>query len=129
MPLVRIDLQEGRTPGEVRTVADTVQEVMREVFAAPPRDRYQIVTVHPRGQIIAEDSGLGFSRSDDIVIIQIFQQGRTRENKVAAYALLAERLHERTGLDPNDLVVSIMTNDQEDWSFCAGEAQFLDGTL
>jgi hypothetical protein len=46
---------------------------MREYFDAPDRDRYQIITEHKRGQIIAEDTGLGFERTDDIVIVQIFQ--------------------------------------------------------
>ena len=44
---------------------------MREYFDAPDRDRYQIITEHERGQIIAEDTGLGFERTDDIVIVQI----------------------------------------------------------
>ena len=44
MPLVRIDVQSGRTPAQLRRLADLVQEVMLEVFAAPPRDRYQIIT-------------------------------------------------------------------------------------
>jgi phenylpyruvate tautomerase PptA (4-oxalocrotonate tautomerase family) len=35
MPLVRIDLQKGRTPEELRRLADTIQDVMLEVFAAP----------------------------------------------------------------------------------------------
>ena len=61
MPLVRIDVQSGRTPAELRRLADVVQEVMLEVFAAPPRDRYQIITEHPVGHIIAEDTGWGSS--------------------------------------------------------------------
>ena len=81
MPLVRIDVQAGRTPEELRRLADVVQEVMLEVFAAPPRDRYQIITEHPVGHIIAEDTGLGFERSDGVMVIQIFQQGRTAEQK------------------------------------------------
>ena len=37
MPLVRIDVVEGRrTQDELRLLADTVQEVMLDVFAAPP---------------------------------------------------------------------------------------------
>lgn len=59
MPLVRIDVQEGRTKAELRRIADSVQDVMLAVFAAPPRDRYQIITEHPVGHIIAEDTGLG----------------------------------------------------------------------
>ena len=61
MPLVRIDIQEGRSPAELRLIADTVQDVMRDVFAAPQGDRYQIITEHPVWHIIAEDSGLGLS--------------------------------------------------------------------
>ena len=100
MPLVRIDVQEGRSPEQLRRIADVVQEVMLEVFAAPPRDRYQIITEHPVGHIIAEDTGLGFDRTDGVVVIQIVQQGRTAEQKTAAYRAArratARRLWRRT---------------------------------
>lgn len=36
MPLVRIDVEEGRSPEELRLLADTVQQVMLDVLAAPP---------------------------------------------------------------------------------------------
>ena len=97
MPLVRIDVQEGRTPEQLRRLADVVQEVMLEVFEAPDRDRYQIITVHPVGHIIAEDTNLGLERTDELVILQIFQQGRTDDRKRAAYARLAGRLGGRGG--------------------------------
>jgi phenylpyruvate tautomerase PptA (4-oxalocrotonate tautomerase family) len=129
MPLVRIDVQEGRTPEELRRLADTVQDVMLDVFSAPPGDRYQIITEHPEGQIIAEDTGLGLERTDGIVIIQIFQQGRSTEQKVAAYAELAKRLEAECGLRREDLIISVMANRHVDWSFGLGQAQFLDGTL
>jgi len=129
MPLVRIDLVEGRTPEQVRLIADTVQDVMLDVFAAPPRDRYQIVTEHPAGQIIAEDTGLGFERTDDVTVIQIFQQGRSEQQKRAAYRELASSLEERCGIAPTDLVVSVVGNNREDWSFGLGRAQFLEGDL
>jgi len=130
MPLVRIDVLEGRrTPEQLRLLADTVQEVMLDVFAAPPRDRYQVVTEHRPGQLICEDTGLGFERSDDLVVLQVFQQGRSEEQKRALYAGLARRLHEVTGLAGTDLVVSVVSNTREDWSFGLGRAQFLEGDL
>ena len=86
-------------------LADVVQEVMLEVFEAPDRDRYQIITVHPVGHIIAEDTNLGLERTDELVILQIFQQGRTDDHKRAAYARLAERLEGEVGLRPSDLIV------------------------
>lgn len=129
MPLVRIDVQQGRTPAELRQIADTVQDVMLEVFAAPPRDRYQIITEHPVGQIIAEDTGLGYERTDGVTVIQIFQQGRSAEQKQAAYAQLAKRLEAECGVRPEDLIVSVVSNKLPDWSFGLGRAQFLDGSL
>jgi phenylpyruvate tautomerase PptA (4-oxalocrotonate tautomerase family) len=129
MPLVRIDVQEGRTPEELRKLADTIQDVMLDVFAAPPRDRYQIITEHPKGHIIAEDTGLGFERTDGVLIIQIFQQGRSTAQKQAAYAELAKRLEAECGVRSEDLIVSVMANRHVDWSFGLGRAQFLDGTL
>ena len=129
MPLVRIDVQQGRAPAELRKVADVVQGVMLDVFAAPPGDRYQIITEHPVGQIIAEDTGLGFERTVGVVVIQIVQQGRTTAQKKAAYEQLAERLDAECGVAPTDLIVSIVANGREDWSFGLGRAQFLEGDL
>ncbi len=129
MPLVRIDVQEGRTPELLRSIADTVQQVMLDVFAAPPGDRYQIITEHPVGHVIAEDTGLGFERTAAVTVIQIFQQGRSEDQKRAAYRELASRLYEDCRVPPTDLVISIATNGREDWSFGLGRAQFLEGDL
>jgi phenylpyruvate tautomerase PptA (4-oxalocrotonate tautomerase family) len=130
MPLVRIDVIEGRrTPEELRRLADAVQEVVLDVFAAPPRDRYQVITEHRPGQIICEDTGLGIERTDDLVVLQVLQQGRSEEQKRALYAGLAQRLEEAAGLSPSDLVVSVASNTREDWSFGLGRAQFLEGDL
>jgi phenylpyruvate tautomerase PptA (4-oxalocrotonate tautomerase family) len=129
VPLVRIDVQQGRTASELRLLADTVQEVMLDVFAAPPRDRYQIITEHRVGHIIAEDTGLGFERTDGVVVIQIFQQGRTEEQKRAVYRELASRLAADCAVEPTDLIVSVTANERADWSFGLGRAQFLEGDL
>ncbi len=92
MPLVRIDLIEGRTDDQIKTLLDTVQQVMIDVFAAPEHDRYQVVHEHRPGRIIAEDTGLGFERTDGIVLIQVTEQGRDEDQKKALYAELARRL-------------------------------------
>ena len=130
MPLVRIDVVEGRrTPEQLRRLADAVQDVVLDVFAAPPGDRYQVITEHRPGQLICEDTGLGIERTDDLVVLQVFQQGRSEEQKRALYAGLASRLQDAAGLSPSDLIVSVASNTREDWSFGLGRAQFLDGDL
>lgn len=129
MPLVRMTMHEGRSPQQKRQLADVVQEVMLEHFAAPPGDRYQIIEELPVGSIIAEDTGLGIERSDGIVIVQITQQGRSEEQKQAVYRQLAARLDEAGLVRPNDLIISVVANERADWSFGHGRAQFLTGEL
>ena len=129
MPLVRIDVIEGRTDEQLRTLADVVQQVMLDVFAAPERDRYQVIHEHSPGRIIAEDTGLGLERTDGIVVVQVTQQGRDDEQKKAFYASLAARLESEAGVRPQDLIVSVVANTAADWSFGLGRAQFLEGDL
>ncbi len=99
------------------------------VFAAPDRDRYQVTHEHRPGRIIAEDTGFGFERTHSVVIIQVTQQGRDEHQKRTLYAGLADRLQERTGLAPSDLIVSVTESTRADWSFGMGRAQFLEGDL
>jgi hypothetical protein len=63
------------------------------------------------------------------VIIQVFQQGRSTEQKLAMYAELAKRLQAECGIPPEDLIVSVMANRHADWSLGLGRAQFLTGAL
>jgi phenylpyruvate tautomerase PptA (4-oxalocrotonate tautomerase family) len=130
IPLVRIDIIEERWPTErLKVLADIVQDVMIDEFAAPKRDRYQIITEHKPGHIIALDTGLGFERSDDVVIISITQQGRTTEQKKATYDALATRLKDAVDLRPENLIVNVVENTKADWTFGFGRAQFLERDL
>ncbi len=129
MPLVRIDLVEGRSDAEIERLADAVQAVMIDVFAAPVGDRYQVVNEHRVGRMFIEDGGLGLHRTDGVVVIQVTEQGRDEAQKKALYTALAQRLEAEAGVRPSDLVVSIVTNTKADWSFGLGRAQFLEGDL
>jgi phenylpyruvate tautomerase PptA (4-oxalocrotonate tautomerase family) len=129
MPLLYIDLIEGRTPAEVRALLDAVHQAVVEAFGVPPRDRYQVVRTHPAHEIVAWDTGLGIARSAQQVIVHVVSRRRTRAMKEKFYELLALSLSERCGIDPADLIVSITENGDEDWSFGYGRAQFLTGEL
>jgi phenylpyruvate tautomerase PptA (4-oxalocrotonate tautomerase family) len=129
MPLLYIDLIEGRTPSELRALLDAVHDAVVGAFEVPPRDRYQVVHTHPAHEIVAWDTGLGITRSSQQVIVRVVSRRRARESKEKFYALLASNLTERCGLDAADLIVSITENGDEDWSFGHGRAQFLTGEL
>ncbi len=129
MPLLRFDVIEGRSEEELNVLLDTAHDAMVEAFDVPERDRYQIVHTHKTNEMVIQDTGLGFKRSKDIVLISVTSKTRTKEKKQRLYQLLAERLEANCGLAPTDLMVSIVENDAADWSFGLGEAQFLTGKL
>ena len=129
MPLLRIDMMEGRSDTELKRLLDTIQNCVVEAFGVPETDRYQIVHQHEPNELVVEDTGLGFSRSDNLVMISIVSKARTQPQKERLYALLAERLESQCGISPQDLMVSITENGDADWSFGMGEAQFLTGKL
>jgi phenylpyruvate tautomerase PptA (4-oxalocrotonate tautomerase family) len=129
MPLVHIDLEEGRSAEQLALLANAVYGVEREVFAAPEDDRYIIINEHKPGRMFLGSTGLGYLRSSDAMVICFTQQNRDREQKEALYRSLAEKLHDAIGLRPEDLVVAIVANQIEDWSFGMGRAQFLTGEL
>ncbi|MDG1453640.1 MAG: tautomerase family protein [Methylophilaceae bacterium] len=129
MPLIRIDVTEGRSDEEIKTLMDTVQDCVLEAFKVPVRDRYQIVTEHKPGRMILLDTGLGFDRTDQAIVIQVFTSPRTTVNKTKFYQLLADKLETNCGLNPKELLVSVMTNTDVDWSFGFGKTQYLTGEL
>ena len=129
MPLLRFDLIQGRTPEELRTLLDATHEAMLEAFSVPPGDRYQIVHEHPSAHMIVEDTGLGIQRTDSRVLLQVTTRPRSRDMKEAFYRLLCAGLQKRCGIAATDIVVSMVVNTDEDWSFGHGRAQFLTGEL
>jgi phenylpyruvate tautomerase PptA (4-oxalocrotonate tautomerase family) len=129
MPLLYVDLIDGRAPKKIRALLDAIHDAVVEAFGVPPRDRYQVVRTHPAHEIVAWDTGLGIDRSSRLVILHIVSRRRSREMKQRFYELVAANLAARCGLDPADLIVSITDNGDEDWSFGYGRAQFLTGEL
>lgn len=77
--------------------------------------------------IIVEDTGLGFPRSRDLVVVRVTSKMRTDEDKQTFYRLLATYLNDRAGVSSDDVMVAIAENSPGDWSFDGGVAQFLTG--
>jgi len=129
MPLLRFDLIEGRSDDEMKTLLDAAHRAMLKAFKVPERDRYQIVNEHKPDRMIVEDTGLGIERTDKVVVVSVTSRPRTRAQKEAFYRLLCEELDRSCGIAPSDVIVSIVENADEDWSFGRGRAQFLTGEL
>ena len=129
MPLLRFDLIEGRSDAELKTLLDASHDAMLEAFKVPVRDRYQIVHEHKASRMVVEDTGLDIPRTGKVVMLQVTSRPRTEDMKVNFYRLLCEKLEERCGIAPTDVMVNFIINSDADWSFGRGRAQFLTGEL
>ncbi|RKD69644.1 tautomerase-like protein [Sinobaca qinghaiensis] len=129
MPLLRFDIIAGRSDQELKELLDTVHQAMVNTFEVPETDRYQIVNQHQAEEMIIEDTGLGFTRTNDVVIISVTSKTRTNEKKQAFYQMAVENLEKECGISPENVMINITENGEADWSFGNGEAQFLTGKL
>lgn len=129
MPLIKLHIQKGRSEAEVGLLLDTVHEVMLSAFSVPERDRYQLIFEHQASHFRALDTGLGFERTQNFVLVEVVSRPRSRTEKLAFYQGLAAQLEEKCGISASDIMVSFVENTDEDWSFGAGVAQFVTGEL
>jgi phenylpyruvate tautomerase PptA (4-oxalocrotonate tautomerase family) len=129
MPLVYFNVLEGRTDAELQTMLDAAHRAMLAAFKVPERDRYQILNEYKPSRMVVEDTGLGIPRTDKVVVVQVVSRPRGKEAKQAFYRLLTEELQKSCGIAPSDVMVSVVENTDEDWSFGLGRAQFLEGDL
>ncbi len=129
MPLLRIDVYEGRTDAEIVILLDTLHRAMVAAFEVPMRDRYQIVNEHKQSHMVVEDTGLNIPRSKDFVLIQVTTRPRSKAMKEHFYQLAVQELESACGISPSDVMINHVTCTDEDWSFGLGRAQFLTGEL
>ena len=129
MPLLQFDVIQGRSESEMRTLLDAAHRAVLAAFKVPARDRYQIVHENKACQMVFQDTGLGFSRSDNLVMVRVYTSPRSAGQKQHFMAELARELRKSSGVEGEDLMISFITNDKGDWSFANGEAQYLTGRL
>ncbi len=126
MPLLCFDLIQGRSEKQIEMILDATHEILVKSFNVPQRDRYQIVREHAPSRMIVEDTGLGIVRTPNMLVLQVTTRPRSRAMK---QAFLVEKLEAACGIAPSDVLVTFVTNTDEDWSFGLGRAQFLTGEL
>ena len=125
MPLTRIDIPVGKSPEYKQMLRDVVYETLNAVMNVPEDDRFQILTEHDPENLDLSPTYLGIERSAEAIVIQItLNEGRSVEMKQSFYAALAAALHERLGMRPEDVVVSLVEVAKENWSFGNGIAQY-----
>ena len=129
MPLVRIDLAEGKAPEYGLQAGQVVYQALMDVMKAPQGDLFQIITEHPQSGLQFDRDFLGVHRSDDCIFVQItLNSGRTVEMKQRFYKAVADGLHKSLKLRREDIFINLVEVAKENWSFGNGEAQYAPAT-
>jgi phenylpyruvate tautomerase PptA (4-oxalocrotonate tautomerase family) len=125
MPLVRIDVLPGRTPEQLRAIADGVHRALIEAIGIPEADRFQVISQNTRDSLLFDPGYLGIRRTEEVVFVQItMSSGRTLEQKKALFAAIARNLATDPGVRPEDVFVNLVEVAKENWSFGNGIAQY-----
>jgi phenylpyruvate tautomerase PptA (4-oxalocrotonate tautomerase family) len=121
MPFARIDLAQGKTAEYRATVADVVYEGIVGVLKAPEGDRFMVIGEHKPENFVYDAHFLGIERTPDVIIIQVTSTvGNTKEQKVAFFKQIADELNRRLNMRREDVFISLVFVDREDWSFGNG---------
>ncbi|MEX2516533.1 MAG: tautomerase family protein [Gammaproteobacteria bacterium] len=120
MPLVNISILKGKSAAYKKAVADAVNSSVIETMNFPDDDRYQIIHEHePADLELQERTG------DRVMMYLIMRSGRPDAAKQAFYARVVEKLAQDPGIEPANVLISIVENKDIDWSFRDGIAQFV----
>ncbi|MFV8291551.1 tautomerase family protein [Aerococcus urinaeequi] len=125
MPLVRIDLLEGKTAEFKSQLGELVYESMLETIGIPEEDKFVVVNDLKAEELIFSTNYLGVDRTEGIVIIQItMNEGRTTEVKKALYKTVADKLNSQLDIRKEDVFINLVEVNKENWSFGNGIAQY-----
>jgi len=71
MPLVRIDLIQGKSSDYRGAIGEVIYEAMLAILNVPKNDRFQVITEHPVEGFLFDPTYLGIQRSSDCIFIQL----------------------------------------------------------
>lgn len=125
MPLVRINLLEGKTAEFKTQLGELVYESMLETIGMPEEDKFVVINDLKKEELVFSTNYLGVDRTDGIVIIQItMNEGRTTEVKKALYKTIADKLNSQLDIRKEDVFINLVEVKKENWSFGNGIAQY-----
>ena len=126
MPFVRISMAKGKTGVFKKSVSQAVHAALVNCFEIPSDDLFQIIAEYDEENVIYPSSYMGIEHTSDILYIVITAKGgRTVDMKKSLYKMIATNIHGSTGHDTQDIIITLVENSEENWSFGRGEAQLI----
>ena len=125
MPLTHISMRAGKSEAYRKAIFDSLHQAMHETFNVPEDNQFMTISEHDAANFRYGASYLDIARSDAVLLIQITANNtRTVEQKKAMFRRIAELLGESPGVRPEDVFVSLVEVEKENWSLGLGLAQY-----
>lgn len=126
MPLLNISLQKGKDTQYIKKVSSTIHQVLMDTWHIPEKDYFQIIHEVDADHFFIDRTMWEMQRTEDVIVIHITSMPRTQAMKLDFYKALPAALESAVGLKPDNIFISIVSNQPEDWSFGKGNAQLLE---
>ncbi len=125
MPLIQIHLVKGKPAKYIKAVADGIHQALLNAWKIPKNDRFQMITEHKKEHFHFDKTIWGVKRSDNLIAIYITSIKRSQAMKQKLYRELVAILGKKPKVRKEDVFVTIVQVQREDWSFGNGLAQLL----
>jgi phenylpyruvate tautomerase PptA (4-oxalocrotonate tautomerase family) len=117
MPLVKIEIIEGKTSEYKKAVLDGVHNALVTAIGIPESDNFQ--RLH---ELTGENFNHPHDRTDQITLIEItLFPGRTFESKKKLYETIVKNLDQNPGISGNDLMIVLYEPRMENWGIKGGK--------
>mgnify|MGYP001981653146 CR=1 FL=1 len=127
MPLLNIYYCKNQyDPKSINVIRDAIHSSLVQTWQIPKRDCFQIYHEVDETHFLIDPHMWDMNRSDRTLVIHVTSMPRSTEMKLAFYQAVPVALQHAIGLDPDDIFISIITNQAEDWSFGQGKAQLVE---
>jgi phenylpyruvate tautomerase PptA (4-oxalocrotonate tautomerase family) len=117
LPVVRIEIYKGFDAGHKRKILDGVHQALVESLKIPDSDRNQLIYEFDDDNFERSSSK---SRSFTVIEITAFK-GRSREAKRMLYQKIVENLKTSPGIEPKDVLITILEPDLVNWGIQGGK--------
>jgi quercetin dioxygenase-like cupin family protein len=127
MPFVQIYLPQALDDSSRKDISLSIHESLVAIFGIPENDYFQVIHEIRPADLLYPSAYLGVSHGSQVVYIQIIaRQGRTVVMKEELYRSIAEKIASRTVIRKDDVIIVLVENTSENWSFGQGVAQMVD---
>lgn len=117
MPLVKIEIREGKSPEYKKVILDGVHQALVQAFGIPDNDRFQRLYELPSSNFEAPPD-----RSDNVTIVEITMfKGRSLKTKKELYQNIVENLGKKPGINGHDVMIILLEPPLENWGIRGGK--------